>query len=130
MGKPGADRARSRGGRLAALTGLILATAANAGAPEVVGIEVEKVGGDSFRVSATLRHGDEGWDHYADGWVVLDEAGNVLGDRVLAHPHVDEQPFTRSLTVTIPAGVERIRVRPRDSVHGEGEPGEWITVER
>ncbi|MDX1650354.1 MAG: hypothetical protein R3263_10925, partial [Myxococcota bacterium] len=59
---------------------------------------------------ATLRHADEGWSHYADLWVVEDETGRVLGRRVLRHPHVEEQPFTRGLRgVTVPEGVERVR---------------------
>ena len=45
--------------------------------------------------------------------------GDVLGTRVLAHPHVDEQPFTRSLTdVEIPAVVTIVEVAARDSVVG------------
>lgn len=36
----------------------------------------------------------------------------VLGDRSLLHPHVNEMPFTRSLSrVTIPEDVEAVRVR-------------------
>ncbi len=71
------------------------------------------------RFEVTLAHADTGWDHYADQWRVLDGDGNVLGVRTLAHPHVNEQPFTRSLDgVKIPAGVERVFVDARDSVHG------------
>ena len=51
----------------------------------------------------------------------------MLGTRELAHPHVTEQPFTRSLGgVTIPDGVERVRVRAHDSVEGWG--GAEMTV--
>ena len=47
--------------------------------------------------------------------------GTVLGVRVLTHPHVDEQPFTRSLSgVAIPPGIDTVTVRARDSVHGLG----------
>jgi len=53
--------------------------------------------GDTWSVSVTLSHGDTGWDDYADGWRVVDAEGEVIGTRVLAHPHVNEQPFTRSL---------------------------------
>ena len=49
------------------------------------------------RFDVTLSHPDTGWDHYADGWRVEDASGAVLGLRVLGHPHVTEQPFTRSL---------------------------------
>jgi hypothetical protein len=52
----------------------------------------------------------------------------VLGTRNLAHPHVDEQPFTRSATgVVIPEDVRSVTVRANDSVHGYG--GAEILVE-
>ena len=130
VGGTGSGRARAGLRGLAALAGLLFAGAVAAGSPEVVGVEVEPAGGDQVRVSVTIRHGDTGWNHYANGWIVLDEADRVLGDRVLAHPHVDEQPFTRSLTITVPDGVTRIRVRPRDSVHGEGAFSDWVLVAR
>ena len=45
----------------------------------------------------------------------------MLGERVLLHPHVDEQPFTRSLSgVTVPSGTEQVTVRAHDSVDGWG----------
>ena len=69
----------------------------------------------------TVKHADSGWDHYADQWQVLAEDGSVLGTRTLYHPHVNEQPFTRSLSgVKIPAGTHSVTVRARDSVHGFG----------
>ena len=85
------------------------------------------MGDGTYRVSATVRHDDEGWDHYADAFDVLAPDGTVLGTRVLAHPHVNEQPFTRSLGgVEVPAGVTEIRLRAKDSVHGHG--GSEVTV--
>jgi hypothetical protein len=51
----------------------------------------------------------------------------VLATRTLLHPHVDEQPFTRSLrNVKIPAATTWVRVRANDLVHGEG--GREVTV--
>lgn len=83
---------------------------------------VEDVKVDGDRVSVTLSHPDTGWDHYADGWEVLDADGNSLGIRELAHPHVDEQPFTRSLGgVQIPAGATSVFVRARCNVDGWSE---------
>ncbi len=73
---------------------------------------------DGWRVSVTLRHGDTGWEHYADLWVVESLEGELLGRRVLAHPHENEQPFTRSQTIAIPPGVTRVRVRAGDNVEG------------
>ena len=46
--------------------------------------------------SASVQHNDQGWDHYADEWEIIDFEGNLIGERPLAHPHVNEQPFTRS----------------------------------
>lgn len=80
-----------------------------------------------FSFSVTVRHADEGWDHYADGYEIVAPDGIVLGERVLAHPHVEEQPFTRSLSsVEIPASIDTVTVRARDSVHGLG--GETVEV--
>ncbi|WP_342745110.1 hypothetical protein [Actibacterium ureilyticum] len=70
----------------------------------------------------TLAHPDTGWDHYADAWEVLAPNGNSLGVRELAHPHENEQPFTRSLSgVQIPPDVQELRIRARCNVDGWGE---------
>jgi hypothetical protein len=103
-----------------------LPVAAQAGEADVVGVEVSRSGG-GYRFDVTVHHADAGWDHYADRWEVLAPDGAVLGTRVLAHPHVKEQPFTRSATVTIPAGIERVVVRAHDKVHGYG--GAEMTVD-
>lgn len=89
-----------------------------AGQAEVVDVKVTNTQG-SYRFDVTIRHADSGWDHYADGWEVVSASGDVLGKRVLAHPHVDEQPFTRSLgRVNIPQGTKSVFIRAHDSVHG------------
>lgn len=73
------------------------------------------------RFDVALKHGDEGWDHYANQWQVITASGEVIGTRTLHHPHVNEQPFTRSLgSVKIPNGEVEVFIVPRDSVHGEG----------
>ena len=75
--------------------------------------------GDTWRFSVTIAHGDTGWDHYADAWRVVDAAGEVLGTRILHHPHVEEQPFTRSQSgIEIPADVSLIYVRGHELVEG------------
>lgn len=72
-----------------------------------------------WRVSTTLRHADSGWDHYADAWRVVDAGGKVLGERILAHPHENEQPFTRSKSgIRIPAKTTVVYVEAHDKVHG------------
>ena len=76
--------------------------------------------GDDWRVSVTLEHGDTGWDDYADGWRVETEGGTVLGRRDLVHPHVNEQPFTRSTTLPIPDDMARVYIRARTLNDGWG----------
>jgi hypothetical protein len=91
-----------------------------ANTPEVVAVNAGK-SGSTWRFDVTLKHADEGWDHYADGWGVYLPDGTELGYRVLVHPHVNEQPFTRSLSgVKIPKGTESVIIRPNDKVHGVG----------
>ena len=73
-----------------------LAAPALADPPQIVDATAERTG-DTFRVSVTLLHADTGWEDYADAWRVVTEGGAVVGERILVHPHVEEQPFTRSL---------------------------------
>lgn len=98
----------------------MMTDAAIAGEADVVGVRMAQ-NGDTYRFSVTVRHADAGWDHYADKWEVVTPDGEVIDTRVLAHPHDNEQPFTRSLgSVRIPAGLEKVRVRAHDKVHGFG----------
>ena len=88
-----------------------------AGEVRIVDVRVECHSSCSFAV--TLEHADEGWDHYANQWDVLTLDDQLLKSRVLYHPHVDEQPFTRSLAgVKIPEGSKQVKIRARDSKHG------------
>ena len=101
------------------LTG-VTPTMSFAAEADVVDGSITALSDGRYRISATIAHADTGWEHYADRWDALTPAGVVLGERVLAHPHVDEQPFTRSLTITIPSGVTTIILQAHDSVHGTG----------
>lgn len=92
-----------------------------AGEPEIVDARATRAADGTYSFDVTVRHADSGWDHYADSWDVLDPKGNVLGKRVLLHPHEYEQPFTRSLFgVRIPAGIGTVTLRAHDKVHGYG----------
>ena len=92
-----------------------------AGEADVVGVKAGSDGDGTWSFSVTVRHDDQGWDHYADRWEVLGPDREVLGTRVLMHHHVGEQPFTRSLSgVQISKEVQRVFIRARDSVHGYG----------
>jgi hypothetical protein len=113
---------------LALSVGLFTASGLRAGEADVLSAEVSCDANRVCRFSVTVRHADAGWDHYADGWQVLSEDGEVLATRVLRHPHVEEQPFTRQLRVAkIPAEVQRVRIRAHDLVHGHG--GAEVVVE-
>lgn len=108
--------------RLAPLL-LILAAPASAEVPQVVGATVTPEA-SGWRIDVTIRHPDTGWDHYADGWEVLAPDGSRLGYRELVHPHVDEQPFTRSLSgVVIPAGTDHLLIRPHCLIDGWAATG-------
>jgi hypothetical protein len=92
--------------------------AASPGCADVIGVTIEP-SSSGFTISATVSSSDEGWDKYADAWVVRTSSGTVLGERILTHPHQDEQPFTRSLGgVEIPSDVNEVVVAARDTVVG------------
>ena len=98
-----------------------LTPGARAGEADVIEVAVSAAGENRYDFGVTVRHADEGWDHYADGWDVVAPDGKVLATRKLWHPHVDEQPFTRSLAgVQTPKGVSEVIIRAHDSVHGYG----------
>ncbi|MEZ5807976.1 MAG: hypothetical protein R3D65_09895 [Zhengella sp.] len=98
-----------------------------AGEADVVDVRYTQSSNGSYTFHVTVRHADEGWNHYADKWQVVGPDGTVLGERVLAHPHVSEQPFTRSQSgIRIPDAVEEVTVRAHDSVHRWG--GRTMTV--
>lgn len=94
--------------------------------PDVVDVAITPLDGGEFRVAATLSSPYDSPERYADAWRVLDQSGNVLGVRELAHDHAAEQPFTRQTTISIPSDVNEVTVEGRDQVSGYG--GETITV--
>ena len=86
---------------------------------DVVDVAVTPEDSGTYRFDVTVRSADTGPEKYADLWEVRAPDGRVLGKRVLAHPHVDEQPFTRSQGgIAVPAEVGFVTVVARDSVAG------------
>ncbi len=114
--------------KIVLIVAILAASAAYAGEADVVDVKTKQTGENIFYFSVTVRHNDEGWDHYANKWEVIAPDGTVLGTRILYHPHVDEQPFTRSLSgANMPATIDTVTIRAHDSVHQSG--GETVTVE-
>ncbi len=88
---------------------------------DVLRVEVRKTGPEEFSFAATISSPDTGWKKYANAFRVRTEKGKVFGTRILLHPHVEEQPFTRSLfSVKIPPEVREVIIDARDSVAGWG----------
>lgn len=107
-------------------------TLANA---DVTYVEAVQTAPETWTFHVTVSHPDTGWEDYADGWdVVLPDGTVVKPDsespftRLLLHPHVDEQPFTRSQSnIIIPPSITQVTVRAHDLVHGFG--GQEVAVE-
>lgn len=105
------------------LATILLATTlyntANADDVKIIAANFYNDGGDHWSVKVTLQHSDTGWDHYADSWRIVDNDGNLLGNRMLHHPHVNEQPFTRGLSgIKIPKETTTIYIEAHDKIHG------------
>lgn len=106
-----------------------------AGNADVVHVRAVQAADGSWTFHVTVKHPDTGWEDYADGWDVVTPDGKVLKPdpnsqftRTLLHPHVEEQPFTRSQGgIVIPDGVTEVRVRAHDLVDGFG--GREVTVD-
>lgn len=102
----------------AVLAFALTCTPALADAPKVGNVTFTK-SGDMWTFNVTVSHTDTGWDDYADAWRITTADGIELGTRKLAHPHVDEQPFTRSLSaVQIPSDVKEVRIQASETVGG------------
>lgn len=99
-----------------------IASPLHAGMTEVIAVDAQKSKNEQYDFAVTLRHTDTGWEHYANKWEIVDSKGTIYGTRILHHPHVQEQPFTRSLSgVSIPKDIKVIFIRSYDTVHGRGD---------
>ncbi len=103
------------------VTSLLLSGVCRGGEADVIEVKASRSVSGTYTFNVTIGHTDTGWDHYADRWEVLSSDSKVIASRVLLHPHVSEQPFTRSLSgVAIPTGETTISVRAHDSIHEFG----------
>jgi len=94
---------------------------------DVLKVDVNKINTATYHFDVTVLHKDTGWDHYVNKWDIVDLQDNVLATRILYHPHVNEQPFTRSLSdIHIPENIKTVKVRAHDLIHEYG--GQELTV--
>ncbi|MBO6520545.1 MAG: hypothetical protein JJ900_08635 [Rhodospirillales bacterium] len=114
---------------LAALS-LLLPGPLSADEPAVLDVTAFANPDGTYGFNVTVTHRDEGWSHYADKWEVIGGSDNrVLGTRTLYHPHVDEQPFTRTLShVEVPIGVTQVTVRAYCNTTGVGARTFTVTL--
>lgn len=77
----------------------------------------------------TVKHKDTGWKHFANKYEILTLDKKIIATRVLHHPHVEEQPFTRSISnVKIPKNTNSVIIRAHDLVHGYGGKESLIKI--
>jgi hypothetical protein len=84
---------------------------------DVIAVEVTPETGGTYHFAVTVASEETGWEAYADRWEVLVD-GEVVAGRVLLHPHVDEQPFTRGRSgVAVPSGPVVVRAHHSTGGH-------------
>jgi hypothetical protein len=94
----------------------------------VVYVAAMQIDDGSWCFKTSVKHNDQGWEHYADGWEVTDLKGIRLGYREITHPLVNEQPFTRrQCEIKIPVEINKVIVRARNNINGYG--GQTIEVD-
>lgn len=93
--------------------------AAGGRAADVIGVQAAGTDG-AYTFSVEVESPDTGCDRYADWWEITDEAGALLYRRILAHSHVDEQPFTRSGGPVPVNGDETVWIRAHLNTGGYG----------
>lgn len=96
---------------------------------QVLFVKASQSSDGTWRFDVTVRHDDQGWEEYADAWqVVHPDTEEVLAERILLHPHDNEQPFTRSESnIVIPPELTLVIVRAKDNVEGFG--GQEVIVD-
>jgi hypothetical protein len=125
------DRLCGWGVALVVSIGLVPVGSAEADQADVVHAKATCSADSVCTFVVTVRHADIGWKHYADRFEVLGPDGEILATRVLKHPHVHEQPFTRALRAAeIPEGIDVVVIRAHDSKHGDGGRQVRLPLER
>lgn len=104
-----------------ALLTIFFAAPAYADYADVVEADVKSESDSRYTFSVTVSHKDTGWDHYVDRWEILTMDDQVITGRVLRHPHMGQQSFTRPLHfVPLPDDISQVKIRAHCSRDGFG----------
>lgn len=89
---------------------------------KIIKVKTEITPAQKYNISVTVQHDDKGWEHYANAWRIYSTDGKLIDERVLHHPHVKEQPFTRNLLgVSIPSELSEVVIVAVCSKTGESK---------
>ncbi len=101
---------------------IVLTTKGFASDAEIVEVKAELTPAQKYNISVTIKHADTGWEHFANAWRIYSPDGELIGERVLHHPHDKEQPFTRNLLgVSIPKELNEVIIVAVCSETGENK---------
>ena len=83
---------------------------------------------NAYTFEVTVESPDTGCDQYADWWEVVDLEGHLIFRRILAHSHVNDQPFTRTGGAVEIAEDQEVYVRVHMNNSGYASQGQKGTV--
>ncbi|MFT5891392.1 MAG: hypothetical protein ACI9Y7_001494 [Dokdonia sp.] len=88
----------------------------------VVSVTTSQVG-DGYTFSVGVSSPDTGCDQYANWWEVVSEEGTLIYRRILAHSHVNEQPFVRSGSAVTITATQEVIIRVHMNTTGYSTQG-------
>lgn len=89
--------------------------------PDVISVAVRPRSADTFDFDVTVSSPYDTAQRYADAFRVMNDKGQIFGERILLHDHATEQPFTRDLHgVRIAPEIRKVIIQARDKKHGYG----------
>ena len=120
------------------LASLLLITSLHAETADVLNVVSKQAKDKTWSFEVTVKHADTGWKDYANGWDIVLPDGTILKlddndkfTRTLWHPHVKEQPFTRSQShLIIPDDIKEVTVKAHTTVDGWGGKELIVSLEK